>query len=204
MSTQTEKYLTTGTKRTMKRIVFITGVLLFTTPPIDALPIARGVSQDMVQRFFTAIMQSNVKEIKYLISRNKELVNACGTFGYPPLFAATKTGNEPVVTILINAGAQINPRDLHANTPLIKAAYENYYAVAHALIVNGAQINAQNSTGKTALHGAVLKDHAYVAELLLHHGANTTLLDLDGHSPLDLAQLTNNTTLTTLLKKAVF
>ena len=75
--------------------------------------------------------------------------------GYTPLnIAAVRAPLERIadtIAPLLAAGADINTRGKHNNTPLIAASVRNAHAAVTYLVAEGADINAQDAAGMTAL-----------------------------------------------------
>lgn len=74
---------------------------------------------------------------------------------------------------LISAGADVNTRDRHAETPLMYAAYVGSLDAMKLLLQHGASVDAQSQSGATALIWAAT-DLGKV-RLLTEHGANVNL-----------------------------
>lgn len=66
-------------------------------------------------------------------------------------------GNEKVVDMLIQNGANINFVAKDGATPLHAAAENGYENITNTLIQNGANINARNKLGFTPIHLAAAK-----------------------------------------------
>lgn len=99
--------------------------------------------------------------------------------GHTPAIRAMQQNNENVVTILAEAGAEIN---LHL------AAYLGDIAAARRLIETGSDVNIRDDLGCTPLHYAALQGQAEVAELLIGNGADVNAGDKYGNPPLHLAK----------------
>ncbi|MDB5825321.1 MAG: ankyrin repeat-containing protein [Herminiimonas sp.] len=97
--------------------------------------------------------------------------------GDTALQLATSSGQEELVRILLNAGANVNIR--HAttrNTPLLLAAESGNTRIAEMLLCQiGIDLNAWNAEGETAIHLAVSNDDAELLQRLLDAGANVNI-----------------------------
>jgi len=101
------------------------------------------------------------------------------------LIQAAADGNIEAVKQAIAAGADVNAKDKHGNTPLDLAAREGHKEVAELLIANGANVNAKTNGGWTPLHYAAKEGHKEVVELLIAEGANVNAKDdIIGRTPL--------------------
>jgi ankyrin repeat protein len=87
---------------------------------------------------------------------------------------------------LIAAGADVNIRYRHGNTPLHFASWSSSTKTCELLIAAGADVNAQNDNGKTPLHSACWRDNLHVVELLLNAGADFLIEDTGGNLPISL------------------
>lgn len=75
--------------------------------------------------------------------------------GLTPLLFAAREGCVECVTVLAEAGADLNLVDPDEYTPLILALINGHFDVAGQLIDLGADVNAQDKVGRTALWAAV-------------------------------------------------
>jgi len=60
------------------------------------------------------------------------------------------------------------------------------------LITAGVNINAQDSDKNTALHYAVINDQPEIVALLLKNHAKTDIMDINGQTPLSIAEKNEN------------
>jgi len=77
------------------------------------------------------------------------------------LFLAATHGNPLRIQDLLEKGANVDSKDEHGDTPLLRAFLYGHSEVTKVLIANGADVNAQNKLGTTPLliaakHGDVL------------------------------------------------
>lgn len=107
-----------------------------------------------------------------------------------PLIWAVSEGYHDVAVTLIEAGADLDAKNVDGNTPLIRAACEGRTELASVLVKVGAEIDAQNEDGYSALILAKRRGHLEIVDLLLAAGADKTLVtdlgttyDDPGHSP---------------------
>ncbi|MCY4200242.1 MAG: ankyrin repeat domain-containing protein [Gammaproteobacteria bacterium] len=94
------------------------------------------------------------------------------------------------VQVLIEAGADVNEKDVYGNTPLHWATLRgDDAAIAKLLIEAGSDTETQDSRGSTPLHWAVSDGNLSIARLLIEAGADVNRQRTDGAAPLHLAVL---------------
>jgi hypothetical protein len=109
-------------------------------------------------------------------------------FKNTPLHIAAANGDQDIVELLIDAGADLNAVSSagfqdHV-VPLYEAAFNGHKDIVELLLDKGADINGQG----TALHAAVNQNHKDIVELLIQRGADVNSLQTySGLTPLDLA-----------------
>lgn len=67
---------------------------------------------------------------------------------------------------LIREGLDVNTRDIHDSTALMRACQEGYADTVKMLIEHGADVKAKNKEGKTSLQWARINGHTDVERLL--------------------------------------
>lgn len=86
------------------------------------------------------------------------------------------------VRLLVQAGANVNARDFHGNTPLHDAYFPD---VAEELLKAGADVNARNHDGETPIFTAMSDG---VILLLAKHGANFRIRNNNGETVIKAAE----------------
>ena len=93
--------------------------------------------------------------------------------GWTALQRATTRGQEVLVRLLVEKGADIEARSPNNGTPLICAAQGNYEAIVDVLLVSGANVDAGDVFGWKPLHRVMMNSGGEgVAQMLLTHGAD--------------------------------
>ena len=89
-----------------------------------------------------------------------------------PLHAAA-AGQAPVelLTLLLDAGADVNARQHGGFTPIQATAQNGDLAATELLLAHGADVQARSDDGQTALSFAIEGNHDAVAKLLRAQGA---------------------------------
>jgi ankyrin repeat protein len=98
--------------------------------------------------------------------------------------------------------SDVNQRSSFGDFPLSVAAVRGDVAAIQTLIAAGAQLNAKGEHGYTALHSAVEQGHRDAVDCLLAFGADKTIHTDKGLTPLDLADLLDESTIAERLKAA--
>ncbi|KAM3549052.1 hypothetical protein MY1884_008914, partial [Beauveria asiatica] len=102
------------------------------------------------------------------------------------LLRVAEEGQEAVVRLLLEKGAEIEAKDESGRTALGWAARQGHEAVVRLLLEKGAEIEAKES-GRTALWWAARQGHEAVVRLLLEKGANCEAKDEYSQTALGLA-----------------
>ncbi|KAI0968896.1 hypothetical protein F4678DRAFT_441820 [Xylaria arbuscula] len=93
-------------------------------------------------------------------------------------------GKLSIVRLLIEYGADVNPKRDTEVPALVKAAEAGNVAVISELLAHNADPNARNRSGQTALFIAAIKGHNKVVDTLASGRADVNAQDKEGRSPL--------------------
>ena len=110
--------------------------------------------------------------------------NAVDEYGNTALHRAAEHGSVLRIHQLLNAGANLEARDLDGATPLIVAVSMEETEAVHRLLEGGADLSAQNSRGDTALHIAAENNNPDLTARLLESNANPNLRNQQGRTPI--------------------
>ncbi len=143
--------------------------------------------------FFDAIFRKDVGAVKQLLEEKPGLVHAkLETDKKSPLHIAAIENCCQIIEILIKAGADIEDKDNHGNTPLHAAVSatpsERSYEAAELLINLRAKVNQRSLKGKTPLNIAAEKNDLKAAKLLVKANANPNAKDNSFNTPLSIAK----------------
>ena len=83
------------------------------------------------------------------------------------------SGDDEIVRMLIEAGADVMARDGDGATPLHYAASTHSLDVVKRLLTHGVDINAVDNEGRTPLWEANFRGAIDVSEILVSHGARS-------------------------------
>ena len=131
-----------------------------------------------------------------------ELAAAWSSDGFTPLHFACFFGQEQVVELLLECGADPNPvaRNPMKVVPLHSAAAARNLPIVTALLDHGALPNVRQHGGWTPLHSAAQHGDRTMVEQLLKHGADHRAKNDDGATPTDLAEKHGHAEIAELLK----
>jgi RNA polymerase sigma factor (sigma-70 family) len=151
-------------------------------------------------QFFVAMQENDLKQIEILLKKNIELVRvktewtvASYSDYWPlnvtPIFWAAATGNDALVKLLLDNGADVNDTDRSENTPLHNAVLKKQISMVSLLLDRGANLEAQSRLAMTPLHVAALRDNKEMVQFLVEQGANVDTPDKSDRTPADWAAL---------------
>ncbi|KAJ7117097.1 hypothetical protein C8R44DRAFT_708389 [Mycena epipterygia] len=92
------------------------------------------------------------------------------------LHATSSNGQESVVHLLLEHGADVNIVSREHGTALQAASSQGHEAVVRLLLDHGANVNTVGGSCGTALQAASSKGHEVVVQLLILHGANVNMV----------------------------
>lgn len=127
--------------------------------------------------------------------------------GHIALHRAALYGNESVLAVLLQAGADPTLSDSAGLTPLYLAAQHGHAGVVQLLLASGSRphdrVSQVTHTGETVLHLAVQAQQPVVVRILLEHSAcAVNNQDWWGRTPLHLACESNQQELVEMLVHA--
>ena len=147
--------------------------------------------------FFAAKDDKTVDIVQLLLDNNAD-INATSTFGSPLIVAAEK-GAVAVLQLLLDRGANTEPKDGHIYNALHRAVIARQLKSVKVLLENQADIEALDSRGNTALIIAARSGSGDVVKFLLEKGAKIDVNGNMGWTPLHIAALSDQPFIATLL-----
>jgi len=136
-----------------------------------------------------ACEMGHIKVMEVLIANGACITDAQDQDGLSLLHWAAVGGHADVCQLLLNAGMDVDSRDLARRTALHYAAYGGYVNSMLVLLENKADCNCQDKEGVTSLHWACSKGHMDAVKLLIQYSALTNTMEHteDRYTPLDYA-----------------
>lgn len=110
--------------------------------------------------------------------------------GHTPLHVAARDGHTEIVSLLLEAGADVNAVEpCFGAVPLHKAVYNGHAEITGLLVARpGINLDFQGATnGYSPLHDALWHGYEECARILLAAGARRDLVGHDGKTPHDVA-----------------
>ena len=126
------------------------------------------VTHDKKTALMYACESNNMDALKRLIIANKKEV---GLKGVSKLLASYKKGNQEIIDILLNNGANIDAVDRKGRSALIKAVNNGNLDIISYLIKKGANLNVIDKDKKTALMYAVDSENVRIIKKLIKEQA---------------------------------
>lgn len=130
---------------------------------------------DPSKEIIKAAKSGGVSRIKELLATDRGLINARDKDGSTPLHCATWKGQQEVVALLLESGADVNAHNANEHwgtTPLHAAAHANQAAIAQMLIDHGADVNAKDRGERTPMFHTTFHKAKAVAKVLEKCGAS--------------------------------
>jgi len=148
---------------------------------------------------FDVARSGTVEEMKALVLKNNDTINALNASSFSPLILACYRGNAPVAEYLAK-----NIKDINYNSPsgtaLAAAAIKGNIALVKVLLENKANPDIKDGMGMTALLYASQFENKEMIQLLLKYKADKKIVSDDGKSAMDYAVFNKNQEIIGLLK----
>ncbi len=132
---------------------------------------AQSLPASQVAEIVNAVDASDVEKTKSLLQANPKLVGAVSDQGWPLLMIACQHGSQPIVELLLNAGADVNAKNYSGEVALDYAALHGHKEIVQILLDHHADVNVKNDAGATPLSAATSAGKSDIADLLKQHGA---------------------------------
>lgn len=136
-----------------------------------------------------AALKGDVSLARRMLDARPDLISARNKLGKTPLHQSLTGGNNAILDLLLERGAEVNAQDNTGLTPLHVAAWWSITERAGILLDHGADIGARDRFGDTPLHIAAMNGRGKMCKFLIERGADIHAKNLDGREPLDLAKL---------------
>lgn len=157
-----------------------------------------GLSAPSIVR---AAQAGSVREVEMLLNQDSDIVEAIHEqSGRTALAVASHCGNELVVRLLLQYGADVNTRDVSSLSPLHLAAMRGHHRIVEILLQEHVKIDELGPNDETALRIASEKGYVEVVTLLLQAKAKVNARDRKRlRTPLHAAAINGDETMAELL-----
>ena len=125
-----------------------------------------------VPPLFRCVHEGDLAEARELLTRLHLDVNERPWGDETVLHKAAGAGRRDFVELFLEAGAEVDAKDMHGMTPLARAALRGRTEVMELLIEHGADVNSRSNFNRTPLISAASEGHLEAVRVLLAHGAD--------------------------------
>lgn len=146
-----------------------------------------GIMDDDYSPLMHAIVDGSLRRVQTLLADDADDVHVCSTdgAGATPLHVAASEGQNRMVSLLLEKGADKDALDRDGGTPLEWAVDNGHLVVVETLLAAGAGINRRcHDWSASPFHYAAASGHDEIMSLLLKKGAEKDAPDKIGQTPL--------------------
>jgi len=137
---------------------------------------------------FIAAENKHKPVVEYLLSKGARVNEKNGPHELTAIYKACADGLLDIVTVLVNAGADLNLKSTEGFSPLFAAVQNKHKPVVEYLLSKGARVDEKNGPkGVSALYRACFDGSLDIAKVLVDAGADVNLKSTEGFTPLYIA-----------------
>jgi len=156
----------------------------------------------LIKELPNIIRNGDIRRLKELIRADKQIVNEKFKANQTPLMEAIIFKQEEMAKFLIDNGADVNAQDDKGWSALHFAAQSYLPKTMKLLIAKKADIDSQDAWGNTPLLRAIYNsNNGETICLLLGAGADRNKKNNYGHSPLEMAERFDDTSIIQYFRK---
>ena len=140
-----------------------------------------------------AVRANNIAKLQQLIKDAsfygvlKQMVNIQDIDGQSPLWSASFYGYTNIVSMLLDAGADVNQLSNYGATPLYVASQQNHLPIVKELLSRGADMNKSTNKGSSPAYIAAYKGNIDVLTFLIAKGVDVGQKGFNEYSLLHVA-----------------
>jgi hypothetical protein len=146
------------------------GAMVIVSLPVDAV--------------VNAAFLNDLPKVKELIAAGMDVNVVDSETNVTALMEAVGNGNQEMVRVLLNAGADVNARNKNGRTALLNIHEDTTAEVVWALVAAGAKVNRKDVGGNTPVLMAAMEDNVPVLQALLDAGAKVNAKNEEGRTAL--------------------
>lgn len=135
------------------------------------------------ETIFKAVETGDLAKTKAMITKDPGLLKARDTDKNTPLHGAAGAGHDPVVSFLLEKGADIDDGNYMKYTPLHLAAKNGHETTVKLLVEKGADLNAKSSRGRVPAFVTIVSvGKENIIRYLIEKGTDINTRDNSGRS----------------------
>ena len=135
------------------------------------LPLVVSQSALANDELMEAALLGHIRTLTFYLDHGADVNFQDSRYGATALQAASQTGEEKIVRLLLKRGAKVNLQDKEGSTALMAAAYNGRDEIIKILLEAGAEVNQKSLADETALSLAREERQEDIIRLLLEAGA---------------------------------
>jgi ankyrin repeat protein len=148
---------------------------------------ADGDFVDKDEALAWAIKMEKIELVQAIVEDGVNINLGKGQYQNAPLHVATDAGSCEIISILKDANADLEGRNVNGFTPLHLAAQSGRFEVAKLLCDLGADTKCRCYSGGTPIHYAARRGHYEIIQLLADRNIEVDICDDNWMTPLSLA-----------------
>lgn len=134
-----------------------------------------------------ASADGNIEYVKKCIDRGENIETKDLYYKRTMLSLASMHGQQDIVRLLLDYGADAETRDWCEKTPIMHASENGYLEIVELLANRGADIEARDKYGQTPIMHSARYGHEKVTRFLAERGANIVARNAGGETPFSVA-----------------
>lgn len=136
-----------------------------------------------------AVSKGRREMVRFLLDSGCDMEMRDAADGQHPLINACAEGDNGIVDMFLDHGANINVVGLLGSTPLHGAVLKNRLDVVMNLVARGVDVDIPDEAGQCAIYYAAVHGLHEIVKVLIGAGAHVNMKDKDGITPLHAASL---------------
>jgi hypothetical protein len=156
----------------------------------DGADVNERLPTDETTALYSAVYAQRIEAVKLLLVHHAD--PNVGKQGITPLSEAAGSGNTQIMTLLLDAGADVNGKSLLGLTALTRACAKCQLEAARLLVARGAELESGSGSIGTPLHSATQCADLAILRFLIQKGADVNATDINGNTARSVALFYGN------------